>query len=43
MTLVKYTVEKFMATLEGVDYTKTFQQLNEKHEENKQKKEEKKR
>ena len=41
--LIKYTVEKFMSTLEGVDYTKTFQELKLKYEQDKFEKENKKR
>ena len=42
-SLVKYTVEKFMTSLESLDYTQTFQELKVKHEQNKYEKENKKR
>ena len=41
-SLVKYTVERFMASLEELNYTKTFQQLKEKHKQNKLKDDKKK-
>jgi len=42
-SLVKYTVEKFMSSLESLDYTQTFQELKLKYEQNKYNKENKKR